>query len=76
MKSYIYKVVIEKEEDGRFGSYCPALPGCNSWGQTEEEALANVGDASRLYLKELTDSGRPIPVDVEVIDETVVSVAV
>jgi len=45
-----YKVVLRRSEEGLSVS-CPGLPGCWSQGKTEEEALANIRDAIREYLK-------------------------
>lgn len=44
-----YKVVLKKTDEG-FAVSCPGLPGCWSQGQTEDEALTNIGDAIREYL--------------------------
>jgi predicted RNase H-like HicB family nuclease len=44
-----YKVVLEKSEEG-FSVSCPALPGCWSQGDTEQEALENIKDAIEEYL--------------------------
>ena len=45
-----YRVVLKRSEGG-FSVSCPGLPGCWSQGKTEEEALANIRDAIREYLK-------------------------
>ena len=45
-------VVIEKDADG-FYAYCPALPGCQSQGDTFEEIMANIREAAELYLETL-----------------------
>ena len=45
-----YKVVLRQSEEG-FSVSCPGLPGCWSQGKTEEDALANIRDAIRAYLK-------------------------
>jgi predicted RNase H-like HicB family nuclease len=45
-----YKVVLRESGEG-FSVSCPGLPGCWSQGKTEEEALANIRDAIREYLK-------------------------
>jgi predicted RNase H-like HicB family nuclease len=45
-------VVLEPSEDGGFTVYVPALPGCVSEGDSEEEALANIREAIELYLED------------------------
>jgi predicted RNase H-like HicB family nuclease len=49
-----YKVILHYTEEGISVSV-PALPGCWSEGDTEGEALANIGDAIREYLAALED---------------------
>ena len=42
----LFKVILRPDsEDGGFNVSCPALPGCHSQGDTEEEALENIKDA-------------------------------
>jgi predicted RNase H-like HicB family nuclease len=50
-------VVIEQDEDG-FYAYCPAMPGCQSQGDTFEEALANIQEAAELYWDVLSPEER------------------
>ncbi len=45
----LYKVVLQKSEEG-YSVSCPALPGCWSQGETEDEALGNIKDAIEDYL--------------------------
>jgi predicted RNase H-like HicB family nuclease len=49
-----YKIAIHSSEEG-FTASVPALPGCWSEGETEEEALVNIQDAIREYLAALED---------------------
>jgi predicted RNase H-like HicB family nuclease len=49
-----YKIAMHRSEEGITVSV-PALPGCWSEGDTEEEALANIQDAIREYLAALED---------------------
>jgi predicted RNase H-like HicB family nuclease len=44
-----YKVVLQQSEEG-YSVSCPALPGCWSQGETEEDALVNIKDAIEDYL--------------------------
>jgi predicted RNase H-like HicB family nuclease len=50
---YRVDVIIEKDEDGYY-AYCPALPGCQSQGQTFEEAYGNIREAAELYWQTLS----------------------
>lgn len=45
-----YPVLLERG-DGGWTAQCPVLPGCISEGHTRDEALANIKDAIRLYLR-------------------------
>ncbi|MFN4218496.1 MAG: type II toxin-antitoxin system HicB family antitoxin [Candidatus Bipolaricaulia bacterium] len=76
-QSYIFRVVIEPDEDV-YHAYCPALKGCHSWGHTYEEALKNIQEAVQCHVGALLQAGDPIPTepssDVEV--KPVLAVAV
>jgi predicted RNase H-like HicB family nuclease len=56
-------VILEPEEGGGYHVYCPALPGCHSFGETTEEALANIRDAIAGYIESLKKAGEPVPPD-------------
>ncbi len=49
-----YKVAMHRSDEGISVSV-PALPGCWSEGDTEEEALANIQDAIREFLAALEE---------------------
>ena len=68
-----YTVVLVREEDA-YTVTVPALPGCNTFGATRQEALEQARDAISLYLEELAARGEPIPADVTP-EVTVVDVA-
>lgn len=40
-----FKIIIERDEEGRYVAECPDLPGCLSEGETLEEALGNINEA-------------------------------
>ncbi|WP_017654340.1 type II toxin-antitoxin system HicB family antitoxin [Fortiea contorta] len=44
-----YQVKLNKINIG-YAIWCPALPGCWTLGETEEEALDNIKDAIKDYL--------------------------
>ncbi|MCE9531017.1 MAG: type II toxin-antitoxin system HicB family antitoxin [Planctomycetes bacterium] len=50
-----YEIAIHRTDEGISVSV-PALPGCWSEGDTEEEALANIHDAIREYLAAREDA--------------------
>ena len=60
-----YRVLIEQDEDSFFVAECPSLPGCIYQGKTREEAIANVQDAIKGYIKSLKKHDEPIPPPIE-----------
>ena len=50
-----YPVILKKSEEG-YAVGCPALPGCWSQGETEEEVLQNIRIAIQEYLEVLQDN--------------------
>lgn len=60
MTEYEFTVVIERDEDGRFLAICPALQGCYTEGETEDEARALIEDAIRLHVADRRVTGDPI----------------
>lgn len=49
-----YKILLHRSDEGISVSV-PALPGCWSEGDTEEEALSNIRDAIQQHLAALED---------------------
>ena len=60
MKEYEFTVVLERDEDGRYLAICPALQGCYTEGETEDEARSLIEDAIRLHLEDRLEMGEPI----------------
>ncbi len=57
MKTYVFNVEVEQDEDGRWGAGIPALPGCATWGYTAEEALEALQGATQAYLEDMVEAG-------------------
>jgi antitoxin HicB len=76
VKSYVFPVELEQEEDGRWSAWIEALPGCATWGYSKEEALTALHDAAQAYLEVLSEKGQAIPTakTVQTIDAAVVAV--
>ncbi len=55
MRDLFYKVIIEPQEEGGFTAYVPKLPGCVSEGETYNETVDNIKDATQLYLEVLNE---------------------
>jgi predicted RNase H-like HicB family nuclease len=63
-------VVIERDEHGCY-AWCPELKGCQSEGQTVEDALANIREAIELFLETLTDDERSAALSQEILTTAV-----
>src|SRR5437899_10338481 len=56
-----FTVIFEKEDEGGYHVFCPALPGCHTQSETLEEGIENIRDAMQLYVETLVEDGLPIP---------------
>jgi predicted RNase H-like HicB family nuclease len=68
----IYKIsaIIGKDEDGYY-AFCPELEGCQSQGDTMEEALANIKEAIELYPETLCEEVRRASLSIEILTTSV-----
>ena len=57
-----YEIIMYwSNEDDAFIAEVPELPGCMAHGDTQEEALANIKEAMRLWVDTAREFGDPIP---------------
>lgn len=77
MKSYLFRVVVEKDEDV-WRAYMPELEarGAATWGHTKDEALRNIEEVLQIVVEDLLKEGEPLPQGVSVADEPMVAVNV
>ena len=80
MKTYVFRVVVEPDDD-RWAAYCPALvrQGASTWGYTREEALKNIQEVLQMTLASMIEHGESIteePLEVEVFEEPRVAVTI
>jgi predicted RNase H-like HicB family nuclease len=61
MRKYVYRIHLDPEPEGGFTVTVPVLPGCVTWGENYEHALAMAQEAIEGYLEVLVEEGKPIP---------------
>ena len=61
-----YTVVLRPDDNGTFVAYVPAIAGCHAWGQTTEEAQAELIQVFEMIREEYQGAGQELPKDVEV----------
>ena len=55
--TYKASIIVEQDDYG-FYAYSPDLQGCQTQGETFEEAMTNIREAIELYLETLSDEER------------------
>ncbi len=65
MKTYIFEIEVEQEEDGRWSAVIPALQGCATWGYTKEEAIRSLQEAAKAYLEVLLERKKMLPKQIQ-----------
>ena len=63
-----YAVVIHEEPSGGYWAEVPALPGCYSQGETEEELMSNIREAIGAVLEVMKEDGALPESNVRVLD--------
>jgi len=58
-----YTVILQREPDGGYVATVPALPGCESQGDSREEVMANIREAADLYIEDCIAAGDPVPTE-------------
>ena len=63
MRTYVFKVIIEPDEDGWF-AHCPVLEkrGAATWGQTREEAARKIQEVLEMVVEDMIEDGEPVPI--------------
>jgi predicted RNase H-like HicB family nuclease len=64
-------VTLSRDETGMIVAECPAIPGCVSQGESEDEAIANIREAIAACLEARSEAGMPLTVDVREIEVAV-----
>jgi predicted RNase H-like HicB family nuclease len=62
-----YTVILEKEADGGYHVFCPALPGCHSEGDSLDEAMEAIREAIEAYIESLIAHGEKVPEETDII---------
>jgi antitoxin HicB len=71
MRTLNYRIKLIKEEEGGYTVIVPVLPGCITFGETIEEAIAMAKEAIEGYIETLKDLGKEIPTDNDVLEYTI-----
>ena len=62
MKTYVFQVVLEHDEEGWRAFYGPLEDiGASTWGKTRDEALNNIQEVLSMIVEEFAEEGRPVP---------------
>ena len=77
MKSYLFRVVVEKDEDV-WRAFVPELEsrGAATWGHTKDDALRNIEEVLQMVVEDLLQQGESLPASVTVTNEPMVAVNV
>ena len=76
-QSFIVPLRIKHEAaDGGYLAHFPDLPGCQTWGDSYEQAIVNAEEALALYVETLIANGDPLPEASEIDSATALGVIV
>ncbi len=56
-----YTVVLRPDDNDTFVAYVPAIAGCHAWGETTEEAQAELIHVFEMILEEYQEACEDLP---------------
>ena len=65
-----YRTVLRREPEGGYTVTVPSLPGCVTYGETVDHAIAMAREAIELYVDSLRAHGEEVPTDTEALEYT------
>ena len=71
MKTLNYRIRLVKEDEWGYTVIVPSLPGCVTFGETIEEAIAMAKEAIEVYIETMHDMGKEVPEDNDILKYTV-----
>ena len=61
MKTYVFDIEIEQEEDGTWFAQVPTIPGCALSCYPREHVLDSLQEAAQMMLEIAAECGDPLP---------------
>jgi predicted RNase H-like HicB family nuclease len=71
MKVLSYRIMLRREPEGGYTVIVPSLPGCVTYGDTLDDAVAKAKEAIELYVESLKSHGEELPTEDETFEYTV-----
>jgi len=63
IRTLSYRIFLRPEPEGGYTVTVPTLPGCVTYGETVDEAIAMAREAARVYIEDLREKGEEIPTE-------------
>ena len=70
MRNLNYRILLRKEPESGYTVTVPTLPGCVTYGETVDEAIAMAREAIELYIEHLQEKGEEIPTEEGLLEYT------
>jgi predicted RNase H-like HicB family nuclease len=70
MRSLNYRILLRREPEGGYTVTVPTLPGCVTFGETVDEAIAMAREAIELYIEGMLARGEEVPTEEGLLEYT------
>lgn len=70
MKYPHYRILLRREPEGGYTVTVPMLPGCVTYGETIDDAIAMAREAIELSIEDLQEKGEEIPTEEGLLEYT------